>query len=241
MMRFGPVAILACLLLAPPAGALVIRADREEAEYLEMATRYGSAVALSPAGGEGVLIAPRWVLTAAHRARALQDAKAPRRLEIAGRSHEIQAIFPHPLWKSGGENDVALILLRDAVRGIEPTPLYRASDEAGKSVVIVGHGDGRKKRAAINTVDRVTPRALALRVKPLEEASDLQGAATAGDTGGPAFLQTDDDALWVAGILCAPEAEWQSYARVSAFVPWIEETLMAQARQDADALLGDPQ
>ena len=62
-----------------PAGAILIRPDRDDAEYLELATRYPASIAL-PAGGEGVLIAPRWVLTAAHRAKALQEMKpAPKR------------------------------------------------------------------------------------------------------------------------------------------------------------------
>jgi hypothetical protein len=233
MMRACLALIPALLLGAPPAGAILIRADRDDAEYLEMATRYGSSVALGAPEGEGVLIAPRWLLTAAHRARALQDPKAPRRLVIAGSDYDIEAVFVHPDWKPGGESDVALVLLREGVRGIEPTPPYREGDEAGKSVVIVGHGDGGRKRAAINTVDRVTQRSLALRIKPLDDASDLQGVATAGDSGGPALVETDEG-LRVAGILSTPDPEWQSYARASAYMPWIESVMWEAAKREAE-------
>ena len=57
--------------LALPAGAILIRPDRDDSEYLELATRYSSSVLLNAPDGEGVLIAPRYVLTAAHMARAL--------------------------------------------------------------------------------------------------------------------------------------------------------------------------
>ena len=76
MMRFPLGALLAAALAAQPAGALLIRPDRDDAEYLELATRYTSSVLLEAPDGEGVLIAPRWVLTAAHMAKALQEMKA---------------------------------------------------------------------------------------------------------------------------------------------------------------------
>jgi trypsin len=265
-------ALLAAALASPPAAALLIRPDRDDTEYLELATRYTSSVLLGAPdeppgsvawGGEGVLIAPRWVLTAAHMARALQEMKALPRLAFGGRGHEIQAMFLHPDWTKGGHSDVALILLKEPVRGIEPTPLYRGTDESGKTVVIVGHGLtgkigekplpkerwDRKQRASINTVDRVTPRILGMRIKNAEEASDLQGAAAPGDSGGPAYLETAQG-LFVAGIGYATDdanadgivgnaGDWELYARVSAFVPWIEGVILEEAKREMDKLLDD--
>jgi hypothetical protein len=237
------------LLAAAPAAAILIRPDRDDAEYLELATRYPASIAL-PGGGEGVLIARRWVLTAAHRAKALQEMKPAPKLPMGGRDHDIEAIFIHPDWKTGAANDIALVLLRKDVTGIEPTPVYRASDESGKGVAIVGHGgsgtigakpaasDG-KKRAAINTIDRVQPRALGLRIKPAEDASDLQGAAAAGDSGGPAIIETREG-LYVAGIGSATEGEWELYARASAFAPWIDAHMLDIAKKELDSLL-DPE
>ena len=57
--------LLVSLAAALPCAAILIRPDRDDAEYLELALRYVSSLALGPSGGEGVLIAPRWVLTAA--------------------------------------------------------------------------------------------------------------------------------------------------------------------------------
>jgi hypothetical protein len=218
-----------------PAAALTIRPDRDDAEYLELASRYPSAIPLGASGGEGVLLNRRWILTSAHRARPLRDAGA-RRLAIGPQEYDVAEVHLHPEWKGGVDNDLALILLRQEVTTLAPTPMYRRSDESGRTVVIVGHGGG-KKRASINTVDRVTPLTLALRVKPLDEASDLQGEATAAETGGPMFIESGDE-IYVAGILHGTAGGWETHARVSAFASWIEATMLEAARAEADALLG---
>jgi hypothetical protein len=231
----------AAMCCALPASALLIRTDRDDAEYLELASRYGSSVALNAPGGEGVLIAPRWVLTSAHRAKALQDRKPPASIAFGPRQHAVQGVFIHPAWKPGGANDIALVFLEEPVVGVQPTPPYRGSDEAGKGVVIAGSGttgkigeppsaqrtDGRK-RAAINTVERVTASTLGMRIKPPDEASDLQGALVPAESGAPAYLQAPQG-LFVAGIAQQGEGEWETYARVSVFAEWIDAVMWRAA------------
>jgi len=219
-----------------PAAALVIRPDRDDSEYLELATRYTSSIALGASAGEGVLLDPRWILTAAHRAQRLRDSTAPR-LAVGKESYDVAEVFVHPAWKGDADNDIALVRLKQKVAGIEPTPMYRGTDESGKTVAIAGHGGG-KKRAAINTVDRVTPLTLGLLVKPLDDASDLQGEATAAETGSPAYVEVDG-AIFVAGILHGVDGNLETYSRVSSFGPWIEATMLEVARKEADALMGD--
>ncbi|HYC36655.1 MAG TPA: hypothetical protein VEC19_09555 [Usitatibacter sp.] len=216
---------------ALPAAALVIRPDRDDSEYLELATHYASAIAFPAPGGEGVLVAPRWVLTTGTRARNLQAAKGVA-LPIAGRRHEIEAFFFHP----DAKLDAALLYLREPVRGVEPARLYRGTDEAGDAVAVLGHAGGRK-RAGINTVDRVTPTSIGLRIKPPAEASDLQAAATREETGAPAFIGAAGGRA-VAGILQSIDGEWQNYVRASAIVDWLESTLLEAAKKEAEALLG---
>lgn len=265
-MRWGSEAARAfagALLLAAPLAvhAILIRADRDDSEYRELATRYPASLALGVPDGEGTLIAPRWILTAAHRARAFEERK-PRVLQVDGKAHEVEAIFIHPDWRKGGHSDIALLQLKAAVTGIEPVAIYREADEAGKTVRIVGHGHtgvigekptrekwDRKARASINTVDRVDPRVLGLRIKPNDEASDLQGAASPGDSGGPAFLEIGGT-IWLAGVgyatddangngIAGDAGDWELYARVSSFAAWIDAVMAEASAKEAAALMGD--
>lgn len=210
-------ASLAAWSCAFPAAALSIRTDRDDAEYLELATRYTSPVALSASAGEGALIAPRWVLTSAQVARSLQQLKSQR----------VKAYFVHPT------ADLALMFLQEPMVQA-PLPLYRRNDEAGKGVAVVGLGsaDGRP-RAGINTVDRVTDTTLELRIKPLEEASDLQGARTPRELGGPAYIEKDGE-IFLAGVASRIERGTEIYTRVSTFADWIDDTMLAAAMREAN-------
>jgi Trypsin len=245
-----------------PTHAILIRPDRSDEEYRELATRYDTSVILEAPDGEGVLIAPRWVLTAAHMAKALQEMKALPKLTFAGKAYEIQGVFIHPDWKKGGPGDIALLQLKIPVEGVEPTPIYREKDEGGKTVVIVGHGYtgkigekplpkekwDRKKRAAINTITKVTPRILGLEIKAGDDASDLQGAAGPGDSGGPAYVEVNDE-LFVIGIGYATDdtnadgiignvGDWELYVRVSAYAGWIDQVTAKAATDETAAILG---
>ena len=241
-MRAAFIALVCALSL--PAGAILIRADRDDAEYLELATKYVPSVSIAPVDAEGVLIAPSWVLTSARVARALDGKK---NVTIDGKSYKLKSVHPHPT------ADIGLLFLgsgyRNADLDFEPARLYRAGDEGGKTVVIVGHGangkigsplaresSDHKKRAAVNTIDRLGNREFDLGIKAADQASDLQGALGVGDFGGPAFVETKEGLL-VAGIATSANGEWQTYVRVSTFVPWIEATMVDAARRDLDELL----
>jgi hypothetical protein len=243
-------ALAAALAAAWPCAAIVIRPDRDDAEYVELASRYTSALALG-GFGEGVLIAPRWILTSAAVGGALRDARAAR-LPLPDRDHAIESIHLAP---ESIHADLALILLAEPVDGIEPTPPHRERDEQGKAVVIAGHGatgtiggeralhDGRA-RAGINTVDRMSDARLVLEVKKPDEASDLQGAAAAGDEGAPAYIEAKGR-LSVAGIAQAPAAipkpgDEDIYTRVAAFTPWIDETMFRAAAEEAEKATATP-
>jgi hypothetical protein len=254
---FAPALAALALARAGDAAAILIRPDRDDEEYLELATRYPTALQLGDAAGAGVLVAPRWILTAA---RAAAGFRAGASVAVGGRPREIEAVVPHPGWQAGSGPDLALVLLRRPVDGLEPTPVHREADEAGKAVRIVGAGatgrigqagtkrDG-KARAAINTVDRVSEGTLGVRLKGPEDASDLQGALGPGDTGAPAFFEVAGRIV-VAGIASRTEdangdgiagsvGDWEVYTRVSAFAAWIDAVIAEAAAAEAAAVLGD--
>lgn len=245
--------LLGALLTAAalPAAALLTRPDRDDAEYLEMATRYASAVALGPGAGEGVLIAPRWILTLARNAVVVQRRGAAATLDIGGHARAVASVHMPPEWKPDAADELALILLREPVADVEPTPILRDKVELGKGIVIVGHGstgpigsapraaDG-KARGGINTVDEAGARTLATRLKTGDEASDLQGALAPDEAGAPAFLEIRG-ALYVAGIAEPPGASaasgrgTETFLRVSARADWIDATMFRAAAEEAAA------
>ena len=241
--------------------ALLIRADRDDAEYLEMATRYTSFIAIGgEPGAGGVLVNSRWMLTGAAAGRALEGQEA-RVVRIGGRDHAIERVVVHPGWKGSSDHALAMVLLRHPVRDVEPTPVYSAEDEAGKTVIVVGagfsgkigekasrNGWDRKPRAAVNTVDKLDTRTLFLKIKDKDDASDLQAAAAPGDGGGPAFVNTPEG-LRVIGVGYGPDdsngngiagdiGDEERYVRVSADADWILRTMLDVAREDAAKLMG---
>lgn len=246
-MRTPCLAAAAALLVAAlPAAALLIRPDRDDAEYLELATRYTSAIALGPGGGEGALIAPRWILALARDAALLRTGPDAA-LEIAGHRYPIAAVLLPSQWKPGGADDVALIFLRDPLEGIAPTPIYRAADEQGKGIVIVGHGSTGaiggsaarglgQARGGINTVDRVEPALLEARIKTGDAASDLQGAVAPDESGAPAYIETKQG-LFVAGVALPsdPGSAADRFVRVSSRAEWIDRTMFRAATEEAAA------
>lgn len=84
-----------CLLLlsSHATGAIVIRHDRDDALYKALAAKY-KAVGQVGRGGEGVLIRPLWVLTAAHVAESLGP--FARHVTFGDERYEIVKVVLHP-------------------------------------------------------------------------------------------------------------------------------------------------
>jgi hypothetical protein len=259
MNRFARFAALAALAVPLSASALLIRPDRDDAEYVELATKYVSTVAIDvPGGGEGVIIREQWILTSARVGAVLKAMKSPARIRIGTRDIKVDGVYVHPTWRAGSNSgDIALLHLAGPAK-IEPTPLYASDDEAGKTVVIVGTGEtgklgdkalrlDHKSRAGINTIDRLSPKTFAMTVKTGDDASDLQAAFTTSESGAPAYFQTESQELFVIGVASSTKGEnsdglvnagdSQVFVRISAYVPWIEGTIEKAAKDEVDKLL----
>ena len=240
MIRGSSIALaasLACL----PAAALLTRPDRDDAEYLELASRYSSSIPLPAPVGEGVLIAPRWVLTAPAPAALLRELKPTPAMRIGGDDYEIEAIH--------AAEDLALVLLARPVKGLAATPVYRESDEKGKGLAIVGHrssgkvgapgkADGRR-RAGINTADAVDAATIEVRIKSGDDASDLQGVLHAAEVGAGAYIAGEDGKIFVAGIARSIDDKRELFTRLSARLEWIESVMLEVAKREAEKLLAD--
>ncbi len=250
MFRRSPLAATLLVLLATdfPAGAILIRPDRKDEDYRALAERHPASCLIGLPDGEGTLIAPRWILTAAHIAEAVRTAPSRPRPEFLGVAYEIEEIFVHPKWTKRGPHDIGLLKLKTPVSGVTPVPIYRGSDEVGRVATIVGHGYtgtlaagpkpksewDRSKRAATNKIVIAREAFIGFLVDPPETATDLEGTGGPGDSGGPAFIE-EDGRIFVAGVSSATDdsnsngivgdfGDREIFTRVSSFAEWIDET-----------------
>lgn len=238
----GAVSVLLAASPARRAGDhIVIRHDRPDSLYRALGERFPS-VARIGRRGDGTLITPRWILTAAHV--ALGAERAGITVAVGGRDYAIERVVVHPDWRELGPHDIGLMLLREPVTGVTPVGFYRGSDETGRVATIVGHGDTRtglggpwqsdgRVRGARGRIARADDAHLVFEFPRPPAGEDLGGAPGRGDSGGPAFL-VRGDSVFVAGISSAGydgEAGPGTYGavdhftRVSRYTGWIEATV----------------
>jgi len=238
------------------AWAIIMRHDREEQQFLGLASRFPATASLYSAEpakrfrGSGTLIAADWILTAAHVAKAVIPGDLA---DFSGTLYEIDRAILHPDWHqlSDLNTDIALIRLRAPVARVVPASLYTSADEAGMFVTFVGRGTlgtgltgdtgkpDRRLRAVTNRVEKAESPFLQFRFDAPEDpnVTDLEGISGRGDSGGPAFFERDGT-LYVIGV-----SSWQDfkparyregrygvleyYMRVSDFADWLTSTMQA--------------
>jgi hypothetical protein len=237
-------ALAVLCLQAATLDAVVIRHDKADADALGLGrgTRFSAAGRVMPDGG-CTLIAPTWAVTAAHVASRLRPGSL---VEFDGTPHAVKRVIAHPdaSGPAGAPPDVdlALIEFTAPVAGILPVPPYKGRDELGKAVFIVGYGDygvarapfqrtDGKRRAVTNVIDDAGPKRLFMTFDAPPSGSPLEGVGAPGDSGGPAFIETEGR-LVLAGVSSASMngkpgtyGVVDVYTRISSYADWIERTL----------------
>jgi hypothetical protein len=239
------------------AHAIVIRHDRTEQQSLALAADSH----LPPVGhlDESVgctLIAPDWVISAAH---VLEDAGPfdDHFVTLSGARYPVVKIIVNPLRIAGAvdpEHDLVLLKLGRTVTGVAPVPLLREPTEFGDTVLIAGYGRigtgltgpvGERMKtlhAATNRVDSVSARAIFYHFDPPPGGTDMEGVGGGGDSGSPAFVKRGG--RWMlAGVTCMNSGDagqaahygtFSGAARMSAHAGWIDSTIAADPPSTVD-------
>lgn len=208
---------------------LAIRHDVDEAQYLEFGAQLPAVVQV---GGlaSGTVIAPQWVLTAAHAPEMMtrMNPDAPLFVTVGDVQIEVTEVhIPAQRAEEPAHHDIALLRLATPVPSdLEPLALSREAPEIGQEVALAGWGilsiadkgiemspaamasPTRERRAGWNVIDRYDEET-GLLYADLDHPSkglDLEAGPCIGDSGGPALIrvQGEDgmpDTYHIAGVI----------------------------------------
>ncbi|MGH2507547.1 MAG: S1 family peptidase [Ktedonobacteraceae bacterium] len=230
---------------------MLIRHDHSDRESLVDPCKWPAITSFFRGHGAASLIAPTWLLTAAHVARHIPT-EHHLSVELQEKRYPIARVIIHPdykdVWEQGDEDDgintvdLALVELEMSVENVRPLALYTHSDEQGQEVILLGAGEcgnglrgtrgsDRQLRRVTNIIDEVDAYWLAFRFDEPPNGTALEGVCGRGDSGGPALIEHDSQLL-LAGISSWQDAKGQPlglygciehFARVSCYVDWIRD------------------
>ncbi len=150
--------LLALLVVSFSASAIVIRDDVDDSIYRVPASEFPALVDM-PGEGHGVLIAPQWVITAAHAITWQSEIK---QVTINGVPRDVERLVIHPGYKKppqelldqalatwdwtlfrvllSSSDDIALIKLAQPVTDVSPVATNKSDGEFGQIIKIIGKG-----------------------------------------------------------------------------------------------------
>jgi len=150
--------LLVLLAASSTASAIVIRHDVDDSKYRVPSSEFPALVDM-PGEGHGVLIAPQWVITAAHAITWQSEIK---QVTINGISRNVERLVIHPGYKKppqglldqalatwdwtlfrvllSSSDDIALLKLVQPVTDVSPVAINKSDGEFGQIIKIIGKG-----------------------------------------------------------------------------------------------------
>lgn len=224
--------------------AIVMRHDIEPEKYQVQQAQYESVIDLNFL--TGTLIAPQWILTAAHGTPYMPSNQE---ITINQQKYNVMYIIQHPEYnKDTLSHDITLLKLDRPVPNVTSTGIYTLADEKSQHVWFVGRGKIGNGQVGItgsttvlNQAENIIENAEDLWItfvfdSPQNNALALEGISGPGDSGGPAFINTATG-LKVAGVSSHQRNNdngeglygvEEYYSRTSTHQQWIEAVMAKQ-------------
>ena len=235
---------LLLLLLSLPSTAIIVRHDQSA----RVSNTEGSelrAIGKVLPDGESVLVAPEWVLTAAHVATGAPLSRL--RVRFFGIDYRVVEVVAYPDWKPG-DNDIALMRLAQPVARVQPFAIdYTASLIPGESRLwLAGRGDfgdGLKgvvgndggMRLAQNLLAELSDGRIIIKMEaPDAGAIAREGISGPGDSGTPILLRSEGGyrVVGIGSVGATPDGvrygqygSEDCFIRVAHVESWLEKTI----------------
>jgi secreted trypsin-like serine protease len=239
-------ALILFLILSGTVFSGTIDPNTDDSKYVEYGKKFHSVVKICCFDGKGmscgsaVVIAPDWIITAAHVVENCHSWT----VSIGEEKYNVDKMIPHAEYKTEifGHNDIALGHLEKPINLDFYPAIYEKSDEVGRICSISGWGftgtfntgtkfnDGQR-RGGSNFIDKIERKVLICSPsRKHEKMTELEYIICSGDSGGGLFIDgklagINSSVIGYDGKSDSTYGDESCHTRVSLYKDWIKKTV----------------